>query len=162
DIGNEQPYDSHVRRSSSSSKQWKHHSSNLFLNPSLASPFFKSSKTCAFTNLTVNFNTTNDILDDHTKAQNNLDSVSIGSWKVKDFMKRGPATKRPRSNWVPITRDVALIRRFDLRSNLISSLVEWWCTETHTFIMLCGECTITLEDVAMQLGLRVGDAVVTG
>ncbi|XP_016755390.1 protein MAIN-LIKE 1-like [Gossypium hirsutum] len=58
--------------------------------------------------------------------------------------------------------DVVLIRRFDLRVNLISALVEWWCTKTHTFIMPCGECTITLEDVAMQLGLRVGDAVVTG
>ncbi|KAK5831788.1 hypothetical protein PVK06_015587 [Gossypium arboreum] len=58
--------------------------------------------------------------------------------------------------------DVALIRRFDLRANLISALVERWCTETHTFIMLCGECTITLEDVTMQLGLRVDGAVVTG
>ncbi|KAG8492323.1 hypothetical protein CXB51_009798 [Gossypium anomalum] len=58
--------------------------------------------------------------------------------------------------------DVALIQRFDLRPNLLSALVEWWCTETHTFIMPCGECTITLEDVAMQLGLRVDGAVVTG
>ncbi|KAG8493231.1 hypothetical protein CXB51_010563 [Gossypium anomalum] len=58
--------------------------------------------------------------------------------------------------------DVALIQRFDLRVNLISALVERWCTETHTFIMLCGECTITLEDIAMQLGLRVEGAVVTG
>ncbi|KAG8472322.1 hypothetical protein CXB51_034270 [Gossypium anomalum] len=59
-------------------------------------------------------------------------------------------------------KDVALIRRFDLRANLISALVERWCTETHTFIMPCGECTITLEDVAMQLGLRVDGTVVTG
>ncbi|XP_012453465.1 protein MAIN-LIKE 1-like [Gossypium raimondii] len=58
--------------------------------------------------------------------------------------------------------DVALIQRFDLRANLTSALVERWCTETHTFIMPCGECTITLEDVAMQLRLRVDDAVVMG
>ncbi|KAH1056492.1 hypothetical protein J1N35_034557 [Gossypium stocksii] len=58
--------------------------------------------------------------------------------------------------------DVALIQRFDLRPNLISALVERWCTETHTFIMPCGEYTITLEDVSMQLGLRVDGAVVTG
>ncbi|KAG8481381.1 hypothetical protein CXB51_026146 [Gossypium anomalum] len=58
--------------------------------------------------------------------------------------------------------DVVLIRRFDLRANLISALVERWCTETHTFIMPCGDCTITLEDVTMQLGLRVDGAVVTG
>ncbi|KAH1038496.1 hypothetical protein J1N35_040239 [Gossypium stocksii] len=58
--------------------------------------------------------------------------------------------------------DVALIRRFDLRANLIFALVERWYTETHTFIMPCGECTITLEDVAMQLELRVNGAVVRG
>ncbi|KAG8478772.1 hypothetical protein CXB51_028601 [Gossypium anomalum] len=57
--------------------------------------------------------------------------------------------------------DVALIQRFDLRANLISALVERCCTETYTFIMPCGECTITLEDVAMQLGLRVDGVVVT-
>ncbi|KAG8499232.1 hypothetical protein CXB51_005731 [Gossypium anomalum] len=48
--------------------------------------------------------------------------------------------------------DVALIRRFDLRVNLISALVEQWCTVIHTFIMPCVECTITLEDVTIQLG----------
>ncbi|XP_017636024.1 serine/threonine-protein phosphatase 7 long form homolog [Gossypium arboreum] len=58
--------------------------------------------------------------------------------------------------------DVALIWRFDLRVNLIFALVGRWCTETYTFIMPCSECTITLEDVAMQLGLRVDGAVVTG
>ncbi|KAK5825137.1 hypothetical protein PVK06_019941 [Gossypium arboreum] len=58
--------------------------------------------------------------------------------------------------------DVALIRRFDLRPNLLSASVERWCTETHTFIMPCGDCTITLEDIAMQLGLRVDGDVVTG
>ncbi|XP_040940093.1 protein MAIN-LIKE 1-like [Gossypium hirsutum] len=58
--------------------------------------------------------------------------------------------------------DVALIQMFDLRPNLLSALVERWCTETHTFIMPYGECTVTLKDVAMQLGLRVDGAVVTG
>ncbi|MBA0814724.1 hypothetical protein Gohar_020534, partial [Gossypium harknessii] len=87
DFGNEQHYDSHIRRSSSSSKQWKHHSSNLSLNPSLASSYLKSFKTRAFTNLTIDFNATNDTLDDHTEAQNNLDGVPIGRCRVKDFMK---------------------------------------------------------------------------
>ncbi|KAK5795094.1 hypothetical protein PVK06_036351 [Gossypium arboreum] len=53
-----------------------------------------------------------------------------------------------------------LIRMFEVRGNLISALVERWRSETHTFQLPCGECTITLEDFAMQLGLLVdGDAV---
>ncbi|KAK5846100.1 hypothetical protein PVK06_002371 [Gossypium arboreum] len=58
--------------------------------------------------------------------------------------------------------NVALIQRFYLRVYLISVLIEWWWLETHTFIMPCGECTIMLEDVSMQLGLRVDGDVVTG
>ncbi|MFQ6659729.1 hypothetical protein Gotur_028513 [Gossypium turneri] len=56
----------------------------------------------------------------------------------------------------------ALIRTFDLRYNLISALVECWRLETHTFHLPCGECTVTLEDVALQLGLSINKSVVTG
>ncbi|KAH1097364.1 hypothetical protein J1N35_014285 [Gossypium stocksii] len=56
----------------------------------------------------------------------------------------------------------ALVQTFKLRANLISALVERRCLKTHTFHFLCGECTITLEDVAMQLGLLVGSDVVIG
>ncbi|KAK5811320.1 hypothetical protein PVK06_026649 [Gossypium arboreum] len=56
----------------------------------------------------------------------------------------------------------ALIQTFDLRYNLISALVERWRPETHTFHFPCGECTITLEDVALQLGLPIDGNVVTG
>ncbi|KAK5838910.1 hypothetical protein PVK06_007656 [Gossypium arboreum] len=55
-----------------------------------------------------------------------------------------------------------LIRTFDLRYDLISALVERWHPETHTFHLSCGECTITLEDVAVQLGLPIDGNVVTG
>ncbi|XP_016704176.1 protein MAIN-LIKE 2-like [Gossypium hirsutum] len=54
----------------------------------------------------------------------------------------------------------ALIRTFDLRYNLISALVKRWHPKTHTFHLLCG--TITLQDVALQLGLPIDGNAVTG
>ncbi|MBA0783088.1 hypothetical protein Gotri_000859, partial [Gossypium trilobum] len=33
---------------------------------------------------------------------------------------------------------------------------------THTFYLPCGECTITLEDISLQLDLLVDGDVVTG
>ncbi|XP_052489837.1 protein MAINTENANCE OF MERISTEMS-like [Gossypium raimondii] len=57
---------------------------------------------------------------------------------------------------------VALIRSSDLRFDLLSVLVEQWRPETHTFHFPCGECTVTLEDVAVQLGLPIDGSPVTG
>ncbi|XP_016752686.1 protein MAINTENANCE OF MERISTEMS-like [Gossypium hirsutum] len=59
-------------------------------------------------------------------------------------------------------RSAALIQTFDLRYNLISALVERWLPETHTFHLPCGECTVTLEDVALQLGLPIDENAVAG
>ncbi|MFQ6661405.1 hypothetical protein Gotur_029582 [Gossypium turneri] len=56
----------------------------------------------------------------------------------------------------------ALIQTFDLRYDLLSALVERWRPETHTFHFPCGECTVTLEDVALQLGLPINGSPVTG
>ncbi|KAH1038617.1 hypothetical protein J1N35_040360 [Gossypium stocksii] len=56
----------------------------------------------------------------------------------------------------------ALIRTFALRYDLLSALVERWRPETHTFHFPCGECTVTLEDVALQLGLPIDGSPVTG
>ncbi|KAA3473978.1 serine/threonine-protein phosphatase 7 long form-like protein isoform X2 [Gossypium australe] len=45
---------------------------------------------------------------------------------------------------------------------LISALVERWRPETHTYYLLCGECTITLEDVALRLDLPMVGPIVMG
>ncbi|KAG9446974.1 hypothetical protein H6P81_013102 [Aristolochia fimbriata] len=45
---------------------------------------------------------------------------------------------------------------------LITALVERWRSKTNTFYLANGEMTITLEDVAVLLGLRVDGDAVTG
>ncbi|RYR39047.1 hypothetical protein Ahy_A09g044447 [Arachis hypogaea] len=56
----------------------------------------------------------------------------------------------------------SLIKRFEYDNPLISAFVERWRPETHTFHLPWGESTITLEDVAMQLGLPVDGEPVSG
>ncbi|KAL6346186.1 hypothetical protein AAG906_027930 [Vitis piasezkii] len=45
---------------------------------------------------------------------------------------------------------------------LITALVERWRQETHTFHLAVGESTVTLQDVAVLLGLRIHGDPVTG
>ncbi|XP_074293338.1 serine/threonine-protein phosphatase 7 long form homolog [Silene latifolia] len=46
--------------------------------------------------------------------------------------------------------------------DLISSLVELWRQETHTFHLPVGEVTVTLKDVQVLLGLAINGDVVSG
>lgn len=101
DIGGDQPYDS-ARRNA---KPWKlafdghhhhHHHRSKDKDPG------KPSKTRPLTNLSE-FNETLEVSNDR---EGNVDSVAIGSWKVKESKKRGSvATKRVRSNWISRIED---------------------------------------------------------
>ena len=44
----------------------------------------------------------------------------------------------------------------------LSAFVDRWRLETHTFHLPCGEVTITMQDVAMILGLPLEGNAVTG
>ncbi|MBA0850021.1 hypothetical protein Goshw_024283, partial [Gossypium schwendimanii] len=45
---------------------------------------------------------------------------------------------------------------------LVSALVERWRPDTHTFYLPCSECTITPEDIQLQIGLPMDRQVVIG
>ncbi|MFQ6669444.1 hypothetical protein Gotur_034690 [Gossypium turneri] len=94
-------------------------------------------------------------------AANQADSYRVIRGRVNGLKKASDARLMPYLEQAGF-RSAALIRTSDLRYDLLSALVERWRPETHTFHFLCGECTVTLEDVAMQLGLPIDGSPVTG
>ncbi|KAF2311572.1 hypothetical protein GH714_024933 [Hevea brasiliensis] len=103
EIGGEQLYDAHSRRTANN-KQWKHHQLLSLDHKKDPSTSNKGSKTRALTNLTTSGEFA-ETLDEDKEV--NLDTVAIGSWRVKDSKKRASTatTKRVRSNWVSKIED---------------------------------------------------------
>ncbi|QHO33912.1 uncharacterized protein DS421_9g262460 [Arachis hypogaea] len=52
--------------------------------------------------------------------------------------------------------------KFEHDWSLVSALIERWRPESHTFRLPCGEMTITLQDVAYQLELKIDSDPVSG
>ncbi|RYQ97513.1 hypothetical protein Ahy_B08g093569 [Arachis hypogaea] len=57
---------------------------------------------------------------------------------------------------------VSQIGVIQCQSAMINALIERWRPETHTFHFPVGECAVTLEDMAMILGLPTYGLPVTG
>ncbi|KAL6177679.1 hypothetical protein ACLB2K_049204 [Fragaria x ananassa] len=98
EIGGDQPYDSNPRRAA---KQWR-------LPPVEHQQHRKESSKSSKTRPLVNLSSGGEFDEtlEREEREGNLDSVAIGSWKVKETKKRASTgTKRVRSNWVPAKID---------------------------------------------------------
>lgn len=100
------------------------------------------------------------LLNNATHITNNLktDAIEVHhSFKLPD----------PHPSIIPFIEksgfgDFVRIGSFKIIPSLITALVERWRPETHTFHLPVGECTITLQDVSLHLGLPVNGNAVTG
>ncbi|KAK9070574.1 hypothetical protein SSX86_010976 [Deinandra increscens subsp. villosa] len=78
------------------------------------------------------------------------------------FCVLGVLTAQKGRGWIIESGSEACIRYYNKVDNhLITSLVERWGPETHTFHFPFGEATITLEDVHILWGLPLSDPVLS-
>ncbi|MFQ6668893.1 hypothetical protein Gotur_034367 [Gossypium turneri] len=94
-------------------------------------------------------------------AANNADSFRVLRGRVS-VLKKAPDARLMLYLELAGFGSVALIRFSDLPFDLLSALVKRWRPETHTFHFPCRECTVTLQDVALQLRLPIDGSPVTG
>ena len=50
----------------------------------------------------------------------------------------------------------------EINDPLVNALIDRWRPETHIFHLPCGECTVTLKDVVILLGLCIHGLPVIG
>ncbi|KAK1381942.1 serine/threonine-protein phosphatase 7 long form-like [Heracleum sosnowskyi] len=108
----------------------------------------------------------------HLQSQHRSDVVwKAGGGDCQRSRKRDPTQNKffkVHERMIPILADlrfdgVSRLASIDLDWGLLTALIEHWRPETHTFHLPVGECSITLQDVNVLLGLRIdGDAVTGG
>jgi hypothetical protein len=67
-----------------------------------------------------------------------------------------------RAGFLPLARLVTTRGLPLMDSIVLTTLVDQWRLETHTFHLPCGETTVTLQDVAMILGLLIDSTLICG
>ncbi|XP_017256611.1 serine/threonine-protein phosphatase 7 long form homolog [Daucus carota subsp. sativus] len=107
----------------------------------------------------------------HLQAEHRSSTTwNMGGGDVLRSRVRNPSSSRfpsLHSRMVPLLRDVgfdgvARLTSIHIDWSLVTALVERWRPETHTFHLPVGECSITLQDVSVILGLRVDGCAITG
>ncbi|KAK1369701.1 hypothetical protein POM88_035793 [Heracleum sosnowskyi] len=100
----------------------------------------------------------------HLQATHRSQAVwRVGGGDSQRFRRRNPnQSSLPALNhrMIPLLQStgfygVSRVSSLQLDWGLLSALVERWRPETHTFHFPMGECTVTLQDVAVILGLPI-------
>ncbi|XP_074360523.1 serine/threonine-protein phosphatase 7 long form homolog isoform X1 [Apium graveolens] len=94
----------------------------------------------------------------------------VGGGDSQRSRRRNPTQARfppLHGSMIPILEDlrfdgVSRLSCINIDWSLITALVERWRPETHSFHLPVGECTVTLQDVGVLLGLRIDGDVITG
>ncbi|XP_058746479.1 protein MAIN-LIKE 2-like [Vicia villosa] len=92
---------------------------------------------------------------------------NIATYNVQRFRTRSKHTIAPDERIIPYLNiagfgPISRIAESSIDHKFVLALLERWRPETHTFHLPTGECTITLEDVHMLLGLPVDGKAING
>ncbi|XP_050205388.1 serine/threonine-protein phosphatase 7 long form homolog [Mercurialis annua] len=104
--------------------------------------------------------------DDHRSSviwDNQDDNIALGSRSSAGLSAFDTIDHRIRAGIIQTGLSGFIeMRQLPVDMSLVTALVERWRPETHTFMFPEGECTITLQDVAILTGLPIDGLAVTG